>query len=87
MGNIRAVVPSIRYVLPLAWVSHCSPLKAVVLGDVMHISLLGQHVVILNSVKAVTDLFERRSALYSSRPQSTMASELYVPPTSSHDTV
>lgn len=29
---------------------------------------MGQHVIILNSLKAVTDLFEKRSHIYSDRP-------------------
>ncbi|KAJ6562200.1 cytochrome P450 [Mycena capillaripes] len=38
-------------------------------GEIVHVSAFGQSVVILNSPKAVSDLLERRSTLYSDRPQ------------------
>ncbi|KAH9944416.1 CyP450 monooxygenase [Epithele typhae] len=41
-------------------------------GDIVHISLLGQPVIVLNSAEAVTDLLERRSAIYSDRYHSTV---------------
>ncbi|KAF8869905.1 cytochrome P450 [Infundibulicybe gibba] len=37
-------------------------------GDVLHTEVLGQHIIILNSLGAVTDLIGRRAANYSSRP-------------------
>lgn len=78
MANIREVVPSVRCVNHLARVSHCSIMKAVVIGDVVHVSLIDRHMVILNSIKAVSDLLEHRSTVYSSRPQSIMAHGLCV---------
>ncbi|KAJ6579508.1 cytochrome P450 [Mycena vulgaris] len=36
-------------------------------SDIICLDVLGQHVVVLNSLKAVNELFERRSALYSDR--------------------
>lgn len=44
----------------------------------MHVEALGQHTVILNSAKAVKELFERRSTIYSSRPKVVMMGELLV---------
>ncbi|KAJ6512839.1 cytochrome P450 [Mycena sanguinolenta] len=41
-------------------------------SDIVHASVLGQHIVVLNSVKAATELFEKRAQLYSSRPALTM---------------
>ncbi len=38
------------------------------LGDVMHLKILGRNMIVLNSVQAATDLLEKRSALYSDRP-------------------
>ncbi|KAJ7323905.1 cytochrome P450 [Mycena albidolilacea] len=38
-------------------------------GEIVHVSAFGQPVVILNSSKAVSDLLERRSTMYSDRPQ------------------
>ncbi|KAF7346399.1 O-methylsterigmatocystin oxidoreductase [Mycena sanguinolenta] len=37
-------------------------------SDVVHASALGQHIVIVNSVKAAVELFEKRSDKYSDRP-------------------
>ncbi|KIK62406.1 hypothetical protein GYMLUDRAFT_164416 [Collybiopsis luxurians FD-317 M1] len=45
-------------------------------GDVMHLSVLGQSIIILNSPKAIFDLFDRRGATYADRPWLTMVSEL-----------
>ena len=42
----------------------------------MHLEVLGQHIIVLDSMKAAMDLFERRSAIYSSRPVSVMLSKL-----------
>ena len=36
-------------------------------SDVIHAEALGTHLIILNSAKAVKELFERRSSLYSDR--------------------
>ena len=46
-------------------------------GDVVHLKPLGQHIIILGSAKAAFDLLDKRSAIYSSRPESGMA-PLYV---------
>ncbi|KAI3615926.1 cytochrome p450 [Moniliophthora roreri] len=37
-------------------------------GDIMHLEMLGDHVVILNNVNIANDLLEKRSRIYSSRP-------------------
>ncbi|KAF7362823.1 O-methylsterigmatocystin oxidoreductase [Mycena venus] len=37
-------------------------------GDLMHASAFGQHIIIVNSVKTATELFEKRSHIYSDRP-------------------
>ena len=47
------------------------------IGDVVHISAMGTSIVVLNSVKAVTDLLESRGAQYADRPKLMMAGELY----------
>ncbi|KAF8607328.1 cytochrome P450 [Ceratobasidium sp. AG-I] len=36
-------------------------------GDVMHLRLNGQHIIVLSSYEAVSELFEKRGALYSDR--------------------
>ena len=43
------------------------------LGDVVHIDVLGQHIVVLNSSQACEDLLVKRGSTYSDRPAFTMA--------------
>ncbi|EIM79365.1 cytochrome P450 [Stereum hirsutum FP-91666 SS1] len=45
-------------------------------GDIVHLTVLGRHIVVLNSPKVVHDLLDRRSAIYSDRPTLTMAGEM-----------
>ena len=45
-------------------------------GDVMHIKVLDKHILILNSFEAVDALLEKRSAKYSSKPQTPMLIDL-----------
>ncbi|KAN0135349.1 Cytochrome P450 [Lactarius tabidus] len=37
-------------------------------SDIVHATALGTHIIVLNSAKAVHELFEKRSAIYSDRP-------------------
>jgi hypothetical protein len=37
-------------------------------GDVVHVNMLGQHLIILNSIEAANELLDQRSAIYSDRP-------------------
>lgn len=41
-------------------------------GEIFHLSALGQHIVVLNTEEAAYELFTRRSAIYSDRPQLAM---------------
>jgi hypothetical protein len=41
-------------------------------GDVVHLEALGMRIVILGSASAVNDLMDKRSVVYSDRPNSTM---------------
>ncbi|KAK7455191.1 hypothetical protein VKT23_011063 [Stygiomarasmius scandens] len=45
-------------------------------SDIVHINILGDHTVVLNSVKAINELLEKRSALYSDRPAMHMFKDL-----------
>lgn len=45
-------------------------------GDLVYVEILGQRVLVLNSAEAVNELFERRSAMYSSRAHIVMIAEL-----------
>ena len=49
-------------------VLNCKNLK----GDLVHASALGQHIVVVNSVKTAFELFEKRSHIYSDRSVVTM---------------
>ncbi|KAI0263094.1 cytochrome P450 [Gloeopeniophorella convolvens] len=61
IGNLLDMPPGSEWVTYKQWGDlHGS--------DVVHVEVLGSHVVILNSIKAANDLFERRSSLYSDRP-------------------
>lgn len=48
-------------------------------SDVIHLNILGQHIICLNSVKAAADLLDRRGANYCDRPRFTLF-EVYVMP-------
>ncbi|KAJ7459915.1 cytochrome P450 [Mycena latifolia] len=41
-------------------------------GDIVHARIFGQHIVFVNSVKIASDLFEKRSHIYSDRPAAPM---------------
>ena len=41
-------------------------------GDLVHASALGQHIIVVNSVKTANELFEKKSHIYSDRPVITM---------------
>ncbi|KAJ7689239.1 cytochrome P450 [Mycena olivaceomarginata] len=45
-------------------------------GDVMHVSVFGQPIIFLSSLKATRELLESRSAIYSDRPKLTLIGEL-----------
>ncbi|KAJ3559769.1 hypothetical protein NM688_g146 [Phlebia brevispora] len=45
-------------------------------GDIVYIYVFGNPIIVLNSADAINDLFEKRSAIYSSRPMRTMVNEL-----------
>ncbi|CCM06679.1 uncharacterized protein FIBRA_08964 [Fibroporia radiculosa] len=45
-------------------------------GDIISVTLLGQPIVVVSSLKHVTELLERRSALYSDRPRLTVGGKI-----------
>ncbi|KAF7791631.1 hypothetical protein EIP86_002650 [Pleurotus ostreatoroseus] len=47
-------------------------------GPIISLDMAGQPVVVVNSLKVATDLFDRRSAIYSSRPRLIMPVELFM---------
>jgi hypothetical protein len=46
-------------------------------GDIVYVEVFGSKIVVLGSATVVTKLLERRSAIYSDRPSTIMAVELY----------
>ncbi|KAI9445986.1 cytochrome P450 [Lactarius indigo] len=45
-------------------------------SDVIHVDVMGSHIVILNSIKAANELLEKRSSIYSDRPHLVVLQEL-----------
>ncbi|KIK59232.1 hypothetical protein GYMLUDRAFT_227258 [Collybiopsis luxurians FD-317 M1] len=45
-------------------------------SDIVHLSALGNSIIVLNSSKVINDLVEKRSSIYSSRPHSVMLGDL-----------
>ena len=38
-------------------------------GDLLHFNVLGSHVIVVNSEEIANDLLEKRSGIYSDRPE------------------
>lgn len=80
IGNLLDV-PSIRpWLTYLAWGekynSKCNniytrrrPFQTHAPGDIIHFEVLGEHVVVLNSLAVTNALLEKRSRIYSDRPR------------------
>ncbi|KAJ3573814.1 hypothetical protein NP233_g2187 [Leucocoprinus birnbaumii] len=45
-------------------------------SEIVHIDVCGTHIIILNSLRLIIELFDKRSTIYSSRPRFTMVNEL-----------
>ncbi|KAH8110331.1 cytochrome P450 [Phellopilus nigrolimitatus] len=45
-------------------------------GEVVHVKVFGQHIIFVNTPEAADELFEKRSAVYSDRPRSTLINDL-----------
>ncbi len=46
-------------------------------GDLVHVNVVGQPILVVGSAKVAYDLFERKSSIYSGRANSTMIIDLY----------
>ncbi|KAF7365045.1 O-methylsterigmatocystin oxidoreductase [Mycena venus] len=66
MGNFYDI-PS-----ELPWITYAKWGKEY--GDVVHLQVFGNHVLVVNSVKAAVELFEKRGHIYSDRPTIPMVS-------------
>ncbi|KAF7424559.1 hypothetical protein PC9H_009866 [Pleurotus ostreatus] len=60
IGHLRKVPPAHAEVTYLEWAKKY--------GEVIYLNLLGRHIIVLNSKEAAYDLLDKRSALYSDRP-------------------
>lgn len=47
-------------------------------SDIIHLNVLGSHMLVLNSYEAARDLLEKKGGLYSNRPRFVVLNELYV---------
>lgn len=47
-----------------------------VTGEIVHVKVFDKHIMILNTVEAMNEIFDKRSALYSDRPRLPMLNEL-----------
>ncbi|KAJ6508727.1 cytochrome P450 [Mycena sanguinolenta] len=65
IGNLRDLPPKLSWLTYIKWGRQYG-------SDVVHASALGQHIVVVNSIKAAVELFEKRSHIYSDRPVITM---------------
>ncbi|KAG1874761.1 cytochrome P450 [Suillus subalutaceus] len=45
-------------------------------GDISHVEVLGQHIMVLNSVKTAVEMLDKKSSVYSDRPVLPMGGEL-----------
>ncbi|EIN07330.1 cytochrome P450 [Punctularia strigosozonata HHB-11173 SS5] len=72
---------------PIPWIKHAFQIPSnhqwltfsdwhKIYGDVISVKAFGQHIVVLGSLKACTDLCEKRSSVYSDRPDLPMLKEL-----------
>ena len=57
---------------------HFRCLNAFYVGDVVHLSVLGQSIIVLSTEQVMRKLLEKRATNYSDRPAAAMA-KLYVP--------
>lgn len=53
-------------------------LMFLIIGPISSITVMGQTIVIVNSLEIATELLNKRSAIYSSRPNLVFASEMFV---------
>jgi len=68
IGNIRDI-PQIK-----PWLTFAEWGKKY--GDISHVEVLGQHIIVVNSVKSAMDMLDKKGAVYSDRPVLPMGGEL-----------
>ena len=65
-------------VCPMLLLSTVVKLNALSSGPISALNIMGQVIVILNDHRVAFDLFEKRSALHSSRPRMVFGGEMWV---------
>lgn len=58
--------------LSIPWI----PLSTIIQGDLVYLNVLGQSVLVVNSADMERQLFNKRGAIYSGRPETTMMHDL-----------
>jgi len=74
-GSVCRVGETIWFVAPYFTGAR---LKRLYLGDIIHVHVLGRHMVVLSSLQAARDLLESRGSIYSDRPRFVLLSEMFV---------
>ncbi|KAF8198529.1 cytochrome P450 [Pholiota molesta] len=69
LGNLLNIPKSFEWITYAEWSKEYD-------SDILHLRAAGNDIVILNSFKVASDLFDKKSSIYSSRPQFTLLSEL-----------
>ncbi|KAF8880682.1 hypothetical protein BD779DRAFT_1421237, partial [Infundibulicybe gibba] len=64
IGNLLDVPTEKQWLVFMEWTK--------TYGDIIHFKVFNQSLVILNSLKRTTDIFDKRSSAYSSRPRMPM---------------
>ncbi|KDQ63502.1 hypothetical protein JAAARDRAFT_147890 [Jaapia argillacea MUCL 33604] len=68
IGNVRDLPKELPWLTYTEWAANY--------GELVYVEVFGRGMLILNSVKAITDLFDKRSSNYSDRPPMYMVNEL-----------
>ncbi|KAJ6546378.1 cytochrome P450 [Mycena sp. CBHHK59/15] len=68
IGNLLQIPFNVPWVTYKSWARKY--------GDIIHVSVVGQPLMFLTSPQAVTELFEKRSAIYSDRPELVFCGDL-----------
>ncbi|KAJ7093420.1 cytochrome P450 [Mycena belliarum] len=69
IGNILSIPRAYQWMKFAKWAKHYN-------SDIIHLDVFGSSIVVLCSYDAVVDLLDKRSSIYSNRPQLLMATEL-----------
>jgi hypothetical protein len=61
VGNLFSMPSQEEWVTYRKWSKECG-------SDIIHVDVMGSHIIILNSMKSANELLEKRSSIYSDRP-------------------